>query len=511
MKSTKKLLALLMAVLMVMGLATTAMAGSITNETDRVYHAYQIFKGTQANNSVQLGDVEWGTGINSEAFLAALKNSDSFKVDGKNVFDECTTAQDVADKLNGKTDKSDFAQAFANLAEKHRTGDYTEIGAKAIKNDLAAGYYLLIDQTVVSGENNAKNPALLQVTNDNDLHITGKYGVPTIDKTIQDEGEAADGNIGDTFTFVLKATMPSTFEGYETYKVVFHDTLSKGLTYNESATVSVNGFTVTTKKNADGTTEITVSCDNVLAQNVKPNDVITVTYTATLNKDAVIGSEGNPNTVYLEYSNDPNSSGEGSTGKTPPDTVVVFTYELDVTKVDGKNPNMVLQNAEFVLLNTDKTKVATFKDGKLSGWADVPTAGTDGKITWNADMILKSSQAGMISIVGLDAGTYYLKEIKAPAGYNLLKDPIKVVITAGITKMEDKQSLDSLTIAVNDGTPTNGTVQTGKVDMKVENNIGVTLPETGGMGTTVFYALGGILVAAAVVLLVTKRRMKAAE
>lgn len=500
----KKLFAIVLTVLMVIGLATTALAdGTIKNDTDREYHAYQIFTGTQAENNVKLGDVEWGTGIQATDFLTALKASKDFGT--TNPFSDCNTAQDVANVLAQEQNKSSLAQTFAHLAEQYLTSVYQEIGAKATKT-LNSGYYLLVDQTTVSGDYKAKNPALLQVTNDNSLDIIEKTDVPKVDKTIQEKGEAAEGNIGDTFTFVLTATMPSTFEGYETYKVIFHDTLSKGLTYNNDAQVDVNGFTVTTGSSENGGTEITVTCDNVLAQGVKPNDTITVTYTATLNQDAVIGSAGNPNEVHLEYSNNP-SHGSDSTGKTPKDEVIVFTYELDVNKTDEQGTK--LANAKFVLLNSDKTKVATVENGKLTGWVDVPNK--ENQEDWNVKSILTSNENGEFSIAGLNSGTYYLQEIQAPAGYNLLKTPIQVVIKATITNTEDKQSLDKLTITVDNGQEKDGVVSTGVVEMTVKNQSGLTLPETGGMGTTAFYVLGGVLVAAAVVLLVTKRRMKSAE
>ena len=520
----KKFFAILMTLSLMLSLAVPAMAadtnGTVTNRTDRAYKAYQIFKGTQAAKDEVLGDVEWGTGIDYGAFLTALKSSDDFVVESKNIFADCETAADVASALKGITDKSEIAQSFANLAEKHLTTTATDVAAEETVT-LASGYYLLVDQTPVDGENKAKNPALLQVTNDDDLHITVKYDTPKVDKTIKDEEEAADACIGDTVTFVLTATMPSTFEGYDTYKVVLHDTMSKGLDFVAITSVKLDGVDVTeyteTHPENEGVTTLTVTFTDVLKLNAEPGDIIVVEYTATVNSGAVIGEEGNPNKVYLEYSNDPDWDGTGDgepTGKTPEDEVIVFVYELDVTKVDGQDNDKKLADAEFILLNSDQSKIAKVSDGKLVAWVVIGdvTANADG--TYPADYTLKSESNGEFAIAGLDAGTYYLRETKAPAGYNKLTADVKIEIVADITDTEDSQSLDALTIAIDDGTPvsgkkTDGDALTGVVETTVENNAGATLPETGGMGTTIFYIVGGVMVVAAVVLLITKKRMSA--
>ena len=192
--------------------------------------------------------------------------------------------------------------------------------------------------------------------------------------------------------------------------------------------------------------------------------------------------------------------------------MLVFAYELDVTKVDGQNPDQKLANAQFVLLNSDKTKVATVASGKFVEWVAVPAA-VDGKITWPEGTTLTSGTDGKFVISGLDAGTYYLRETAAPAGYNLLKNDIQVTITATLDKSEDHPALTALKISVKedkegaDASESDGSVDTGIVSTNVENNSGTQLPETGGIGTTVFYILGSVLVLAAVVLLVTRKRM----
>lgn len=532
MKHLKKLASILLVLVMVLSVTTTAFAANVSNETNHSYNAYQIFSGTQVDNSVPLGDVAWGSGINGADFLAELKTDTSFVKEGTNIFASCTTAADVAAVLGGYADKSDEANAFANVAAKHLTNVCTAISAEATSVNLAAGYYLLVD-TSMPGEGDAMNSALLQVTNKGSITIEKKYEVPTVDKSVKDTdnqwGEAADWEIGSDVPFQLVGTLPSNYADYETYKYVFHDTLSAGLQYNgnvkvyvqngETKTEITTGFTVdpTAAATAGGGTLTVTFADLKKVANVNKDSKIVVEYTAELLSTAKIGKTGNKNEVYLEYSNNPNQTGEGTTGNTPTDEVLVFTYELDVTKVDGQDAEKKLAKAEFVLLNSDKTKVAKVTDGKLVEWVDVPTAGEDGTITYPAGTTLTSGTNGKFVIAGLDAGSYYLRETKAPAGYNLLKNDISVTITATLDKTENNPALTELKLSVKDdktgaeATGSDGSVDTGIVATNVMNNSGAQLPETGGMGTTLFYVLGGILVLVAIILLVTRKRMSHTE
>ncbi|MDD6878521.1 MAG: isopeptide-forming domain-containing fimbrial protein, partial [Clostridiaceae bacterium] len=457
MKHAKKLTFVLLTLGLAFLLAFSAFAATVSNVTEHSYNAYQIFKGTQATDNGALGDVVWGSGINGDTFLAALKADARFVVGDANIFAGCTTAADVATVL-GKN--PGVAEAFANVADAYTTNVCTSIAAGDTSVDLAAGYYLLVDTGDTSGTSDAKNPALLQVTDS--IKITVKYNIPTVDKSVTDtdgkDGEAADYSIGSDVPFTLTGTLPSNYADYETYKYVFHDTLSAGLSYNGDAKVyvanKVGEETVKTEvvtgsftiSHTNGT--LTVSCDNLKALSgvtIDANSKIVVSYTAKLTAAAEIGHPGNSNKVYLEYSNNPNQTGTGTTetGNTPPDEVLVFTYKLDVTKIDGQNTATALPGAEFVLLSSDKTKAAVVANGKITGWADVTTA--DGKTTYPAGSTLTSDEDGKFAVAGLDAGTYYLVETKAPAGYNLLKNPIKVTIAAKLDKSENNPALTALT------------------------------------------------------------------
>lgn len=522
MKQTRKLLSLLLALAMVCALAATAFAATVTIPSDGIlkghtFTAYQIFSGREESGI--LSDVQWGSGINSDNFLAALKADSTYG----NLFTNCTEAAAVADVLSANNTNTALANAVAKLAYANKTDTGTALTSG--ENTLADGYYLIVDTTANVGEGGAYNASLLQVVGN--INITVKTDAPTVEKKVQEGGadkDAADYNIGDAVPFRLIGSVPD-MSRYDTYKYIFHDTLSTGLTAPADTAVKVylsadNAYDAADKEvtasfavNVSGQ-NITVSCNNLkTVVGESGAKYVIVVYTATLNQSAVIGLPGNSNEVYLEYSNKPDQSGSGdnNTGKTPEDEVLVFTYELDTTKVDGKNPATKLGGAKFVLLNSDGTKVATISDGKFSGWTNVPTAGDNGEISWPETSVLTSNEKGLFTVTGLDAGTYKLREIVAPAGYNLLKKDIVVVITATIGANADgKTTLTNLAVTA-DGTAGTGNVNSGSVGITVANNKGATLPETGGIGTTIFYTVGGILVLVAVVLLVTKKRMNGTE
>ena len=521
MKTMRKIFALALAVMMVMSLATTAFAADDANEeptgitynitvpaTDtHTYEVYQIFTGDLYEGV--LSNVVWG------------KNGTG------------TTGNPVdEDTLNALEALKDSTSDSAKLAE---IIQYVNINSEKFATvqggqsiPVAPGYYLLKDVENIA-EDDAYTTYIVMVVED--VSVNRKAAKPSVDKQVDDDsvwGETADQELNESFQFKLIATLEedSDYAEYETYKLVFHDTMSAGITFESIESVTVNGTPIdgydctATAGQAGGSWTLTINDLTDHVENLSAGCVVEVIYNAHLNENAKIGEPGNPNEVQLEYSNNPNwdLDGDGKpdnpdepdepTGKTPEDIVWVFTYELDVTKVDGNNAEKKLKDAEFVLLNKDQTEVAIVVDGKLTDWVAVPA---DGK-TWPANSVLKSGEDGLFVIQGLDDGTYYLQETKAPDGYNLLTAPVKVVVTATHSETEDgtKAKIDALTISVDGGAAVDGDPTSGIVTMDVENKAGATLPETGGMGTTIFYALGGIMVLAAVVLLVTKRRMNIA-
>ena len=508
MKHIKKLASLLLVLVMVFALATTAFAEETTysitinnSAKDHTYEAYQIFTGDLSGTT--LSNIVWGSGV-SEAGQTALGD-----------------AAAKAETLKTEADAKAFAKAVAPYLTTVAGSANTVTDGKYVISGLAAGYYLVKDQDgSLTDDADAYTEYIIKVVSD--TTATPKSSVPTVEKKVKDTNDStgvtsawqdsADYDIDDSILFQLKATLADNVSSYTTYKVVFHDTLSKGLTYNNDAKVHIdgtetNGFAVTATVNADGTM-LTVSCDDVKALNAVNSSAITVEYTAKLNENAVLGSAGNPNEVYLEYSNNPNKSEEGNneTGETPKDVVIVFTYKTIINKVDSENKP--LTGAAFKL-----EKLIKGKDGAADTWTTVKEFTVDETTT-------------SFTFSGLDDGQYKLTETKTPAGYNTI-DPIYFVIEATHDATADTPALTVLKAyltdengnkktEVKDGETVNidlGTVDltAGSITTTVVNKSGSELPSTGGIGTTIFYVLGGVLVLAAVVLLVTNKRMSGAE
>lgn len=535
MKSTKKLLAFLLVAMMIVAMLPNALAATVTIPSDGIlsghsFTAYQIFAGNESEGALQ--NVVWGSGIDSDAFLAALKADTTYG----SFFSTCADAAAVAKVLTDNNTNGGLANAFAKLAHANKTGTGTALTVGT--TDLPGGYYLIVDTTNDVGEGGAYNASLLQVVGD--IRIDVKTAAPSVEKKVleddkynQDGGygtgynDVADYNIGEAVTFHLIGLVPD-MSRYDTYKYIFHDTLSAGLTLNEG---SIKVYVASDKAGTDkaeittgwtrGTPaageSFTVSFDDLkIVSGVTQGKYIIVEYTATLNANAEIGLPGNPNTVYLQYSNKPNQSAAGdtdNTGKTPQDRVIVFTYQLNTTKVDGQNTETKLKDAKFVLLNAGKNQVAKVDaNNKLVGWE---TVDPENVTTWPAGSELTSDGNDLFKVIGLDAGTYKLREIAAPAGYNLLSQDVEVVITAGTENNQSwngtpSEALKTLAVTAN-GTAGTGNPDAGIASITIANNKGNTLPETGGIGTTVFYVLGSILVIGAVVLLVSKKRMNAIE
>lgn len=578
MKKARKLTAVLLSLVMLLALVVPASAAenySITihnDKTGHTYEAYQIFAGTvssdeETNGETEgpmLGDITWGSGVNGETLLAALKVANAEK------YAACTTAADVAEALGTENATAADAAAFADIAAQHLTAtvagtaDAPEGGDYVIEG-LPAGYYLVKDS--LQEDDNQTG----QVLSDYIVQVLGNVtmdpkdsDIPTLEKKVAEQGkgdegkydldggygthynDVADWNIGDRVPFKLIGSIPD-MDAYDTYQYIFHDTISAGLR------LDIDSFDVyvAQEKNQDpvalGWKEIpaanyqltqtedgfTLKIDNLKEfpyVDEEGRNYILVFYDAVLNENAEIGLPGNENSAYLEFSNNPNGDG---TGRTEDDKVIVFTYELDGTKVDGADVDTKLADAQFVLLNGAKSEAAVVVDGKVTEWIKFGTQADGTKLEipttyegWTTlaqqynGLILTSDENGLFNIAGLDDGTYYLREIQAPAGYNLLENDVELVITADTANGQEwdgdpATALEGLNMTFNvvdaEEVPTEveGVLVGGTVGITVENNRGATLPETGGMGTTLFYIIGGLLVVGAGILLVVRIRMKA--
>ena len=499
MKKFKKLFGFFCAFALILGMNVipasaeeTTYSITINNSTEgHTYEAYQIFTGDLHQG--KLSNIVWGSGV-SEAGKTALGN-----------------AAAKAETLKTEADVKAFAKEVAPYLTTAAGSANSVTDGKYVISGLAAGYYLIKDQDgSLTGDNDSYTEYIVKVVGN--VEQKPKSDVPTVEKKVKDINDStddamtdwqdsADHDIDDSVPFQLKATLADNVSSYTTYKVVFHDTLSKGLTYNNGAKVFIdgtetNGFTVTSTVNADGTTTLTVSCDDVKALGAGNSSVITVEYTATLNGNAVLGSAGNPNEVYLEYSNNPNKSeaGNNETGNTPKDVVIVFTYKTVVNKVT-KNPDYdpeVEGSEDYIPLTG-----AEFTLEKYNNETD----------KWEAITAVKNDEGTTFTFSGLDDGKYRLTETTTPAGYNTI-DPIEFTITAEHEVESDNPALTSLSGNAETGeiTFTSNTTE-GSLSTDVVNKAGATLPETGGMGTTLFYVAGAGLVLVAVVLLITRKRM----
>lgn len=568
MRKAKKLAAVLLSLTMAMLLTIPAFAAenySITIQNDKTghtYEAYQIFTGDVSSDAQQGGNVEgpilsnivWGRGVNGAGLLAALKEADAAK------YGQCEDAADVAEALGAENAAAADAAAFAEIAAEHLTDATGTANAPVDGNyvieGLPAGYYLVKDQDgSLEGDADAATEYIVQVLGNVAMEPKDS-DIPTVEKKVseedyhQDDGygttynDVADWDIGDSVPFKLIGSIPD-MSAYDTYEYIFTDTLSNGLTLQEDTVqvyIAVNrddevrgytpltegeDYTLTLNNVGNGGGSFSIAFDDLkTAPYVDQGNrhFVIVTYDATLNANAEIGLDGNPNDVYLEFSNNPNGDGRGRTAE---DTVIVFTYELDGTKVDGENAETKLEGAEFVLLNGGHTRVAHIENGKLVGWINLPEGYDDNNyneipyeawqtLNGTTSVIMTSAAEGAFGVSGLDDGTYYLMEIKAPTGYNLLENALRLDIAAatanGQTWAGDPAAaLTALTINVDQGGAQNGDVGTGAVALTVANNQGATLPETGGMGTTLFYVIGGLLVAGAGILLVVRLRMRAGD
>lgn len=521
-KAIKKLLAVLLAVAMVCAMAIPAFADTESIREHHSFKAFQIFKGN-VNDASEISNVEWGSCIHDyHDFLAELKKDPTLSTP----FQDADSLQKVLAVISTWHESDDNSIAFARFVchYLYPTADAdpqpfipTSGDVVQIPND-GAGYYLIVDTTHFNpGDSyHAYNSFLLNVTKAPwNLKITPKVEKPSVKKEVFDNqdgtsnkagfGSSADHAINEEFKFRLTATLPASYDNdraydyYDKYTVIFNDTLSEGITFDRLDTVEITNGTTSQVIDSDKYTlyekqpYLTLGIDDVktCASGLNLNDgaTITVTYTAHLNDKAFVNttsgsSTENKNSVQLQYSNNPRDT-ESFWGHTPKSEVCVYTYQLNNTKYhDDDTQGNELGGAGFKLYSDADCKNEVKLYQKDNFYYPIKDA-TDKKAVEE----MYSDKDGKFNIKGLDAGTYYLKETNPPTGYSAC-DKTRIVISA--THDEHNVNLDGSTLST--------TI--------INNKSGITLPSTGGIGTTLFYVIGGGLMVAAAVLLITKKRME---
>ena len=562
-KLVSRFMAVLMAMTMILSMSMTAFAteapkGTLTvNNTvaGKTLDLYQIFTATKNGDNVAYT-------LNSayEGFFQS-KITDASTLTGEALSEKAydyVKTQVGTDGSNGAAFAKDIMgwilENANTVADTHRT-ETTTAGSTVI-SDLAYGYYVVYplgatDTSTAPGNEKVKSVASLVSVTGIDATVNMKSNYPTVDKKISpaqsgsgitigaivngnwegnhqmelddenesedtiaphgatDEKKVGDFGIGDTVTYQLTSKVPD-MTGYNSYTFKFSDTLSKGLDLKEVLSVKVGNTTLTAKSTGANTyalaydksnRTLTVTLNDFYnSYKNRTGDTITVVYTATLNKEAVIGMNPNTNKAVVEYSNDPKSDG---TGKSEPSIVDVHTFDFTIfkyyTTMQGETEvKNALKGAEFELYKANATKDAADENAKINivdegngvyrqaTPEEANAAGfTSAKIVSDAD--------GKVLVKGLEAGTYYLRETKAPEGYNKLLSDIKVEITANY---EDGKLVSYKVDYTYNGTTTPGTAITNKTDspeVPVENKTGAQLPSTGSKGALMVTLAGIVL------------------
>lgn len=526
------------------------------------YAAYKIFSGNLSGGV--LSNIQWADASKATDALKAAKGiTITVGEDVSSPFENCTSAADVAKVLgDATTTKSELAEKFAAAMEPifttaAVTDDYTD--GKYELTLPTAGYYLIKNTEIpaASADKGTSYTKFILRVSETSTTVTPKTDAPTLEKKIWHNdttdptigntaptgdgwGDVGDNQIGDTVYYYTKTSVPD-MSNYDTYKYIIRDQMSAGLTMGDvtnivyvpktagASSIDIKANAVITKDDDADTTDFTetfyvsfADLKDVLKTNADGGYIYTY-YTATLNKDALVSNSANAtqhndNTAYLTYSNNPNHSGSGNneTGDTPKDTVYDWTLTFNGSKVDEKNEP--LTGAGFTLYAgsgdsvsadpiklvaiTDLTKVNDVTADENTNYYRIATA-ADASETTVTEM-LQSEGKTKFMILGLDdAKSYTLKETTTPATYNTGDD---IVINKLNTTYETAG--DKMTKLTADITNEGVASTDGENLVQIQNKKGSTLPSTGGIGTTMFYVGGGVLVAGAGVILITKKRAK---
>lgn len=534
------------------------------DKATHTYEAYQVFKGNLQDGV--LSNVTWGDHITSATLLGKLANDTDFAG-----ITASSSAADVAKFLSDHNTNTALAEKFAKYVSESLntsapiTGTFTAASgsthASAAIDVTNPGYYFVKDKddSLNGASDGAYTKFVLKVVGP--VSVDAKEDVPSITKKIIEgatEVSANTASIGDTIPFVLHSTVPN-MDSFDSYCYVINDTMESGLTFNDDVTITIGTDTLVNKSTlaADSTEKKWFEVQTgdaadgytfqIVFNNFKQyakNAAITVNYSATLNKSAELYTESNDNTVNLTYSNNPNYDYSGKNepgdndpkGVTPGSKTETFTTAIKAIKVDGTDTTKTLAGAVFRLsgegLSVTKVDNEYFKrddtagtyyqlkDGtyttddskgdsnyvsKTAKYTKVTDTTEQSKLQY-VDTYVTTGTDGVLSFKGLAPGTYTLTEITPPPTYNALTQPIEITITG---------------TAANTGWTANATIEGNETTLNLDsdkyfefnitNNKGATLPSTGGIGTTIFYVVGGTMVAGALVLLITKKRMSDKE
>ena len=542
----KKIVSIFLTLALILSLSAVAFAAENSDATmsitggDRTYNGYQLLtltvslksdehhpEGCNGNHTDDCYNYAYSV---NEKYRTILQietfNNAGASLWGSNKPADATGVTDAQILEHLSKQSSDSGDAFGtlrNLADRV----YLAIKAAGLEPDvkeiqdtatIEQGYWMFADVTDLNGEYDANSLVMVDTKGESDITVSPKVAIPTVEKKVKDIEDSEDGDISDNawhdsadhdidgvaIPFKLTAAPPSNAAYYKTYKLVFHDTMSAGLTldknsfkvyiydtkYKADVDTDLNDhvgdvtdyFTITTEGLTDGCT-FEVSCENVLAiPGVHANTAFVVYYEAALNENAVIGALGNPNDVYLEFSNNPYEEG---TGETEEDKVTVFTYQLTVNKTDSHGHS--LEGAGFTLYKKNV-------EGNYNAIGSELKVGADGKLmttfTWE----------------GLDDGDYKLVETTVPEGYNALAD-----VLFAITAAHEENSADPKLLNLDGGLMGTGDVSTGTITKDIVNQTGTVLPETGAEGTFMLISMSAMVVRVAVVFMVTRKKMSIYE
>ncbi len=529
MKGIKKLLTGILAATMIMGASVTAYASAApadtteistaaaTNytltvkdaRTDRSFRAYQIIAGDLSTNAAGkkvLSNVKWGTGVTKSGT-------------------ELTKAElDEIEALSG----DEAVRAYASGLSLSETFATSTGSAGAYTFSVPAGWYLIKETTVTDDKDDFTSAFMMEVVGDAEANVKGSK--TTVEKKVQDINDStsssydtdlkdsADYDIGDEIPYTLTATLGNNLTDYDTYKLIFTDEMSAGLTYVRVDSLTIDGETkdITNVHVGNGTanhtgyTAKTFTIDDVLALGGTENSEVVIKYTCQLNENAVVGSAGNPNYVSLQFSNNPDVDTEY--GHTPEDVNIVFTYKLVVNKVNEKKE--ALAGAGFTLykkVTSDVTGAKTGADIKATYTNPSVKAGNLKNDSYYvvAGVATTNANGDTFDFKGIDDGTYVLVETTIPTGYNAW-DATEFIVSATHTD-GDAPALTELSGGneLFSGNAGSVSLTDGTLTTMIINATGIILPSTGGIGTTIFYILGGILIVAGVAYFIVRRKANA--